>query len=500
MKRILLLSLGAFFAMSSWSQTQLENPGFEGPWDNVTGAEDEPSQWNGLKTSDDAFLASFAPVTAFQESTNPHTGTRCIRLVVSTTSNANGLLTNGRVHADFNPELGYVFTHASNSDFNYAFSERPDSLVVWVRHTIVSGDKSKVEVLLHEDTQAGKLPDVGVIPHWVGKARIDVIGDMANWTRLSIPFVYYNNNTPDYILAVLSAGDSTQAVPGTTMWVDDIELIYNPNLVEVNPPANQNIDVGVNGSLLTVTETPNSGVTATITREWKFATVSGGPYSSFGPVETGTTYMPNFASTGIYYVVCETDFGTEVIVSNEVEISVTDPLANTVVITPSATQTLLTGQNGNLLTAAETPVAATSREFKYSTTSGSGYVSFAPAVTTSTYTPNFATLGTYYIICESDFAGDVQVSNQVTVIVPSSAGIDQEDLVFKIYASNNIINLVYETSQTDSKFNLFTTSGQLMYSAPIIESNSQYSVEIPQGIYIYQVVSGDQIITGKIKL
>jgi hypothetical protein len=86
--------------------------------------------------------------------------------------------------------------------------------------------------------------------------------------------------------------------------------------------------------MLTVTEEANASVTGAISREWKYSTTSGSGYQSFGTAETGTTYTPNFATADIYYVVCETDFDGQVVISNEVEIVVTDPAQNTVTISP----------------------------------------------------------------------------------------------------------------------------------------------------------------------
>lgn len=500
MKRSLLVFCAALVSMFGTAQTQIDNPGFEGAWENVTGNEDEPIEWSSLKTAD--ALATLAPVVAFQETNSPHSGTYCIRLKVvnSLGVNANGLLTNGRVHADLNPANGYVWSNTGDSQWHQTFNDRPDSLVFWVKHAPQGGDKSKVEVILHDNTLQGQLPHTGTTTHWVGKARKDVTGSITSWQRMAVPFNYFNTGTPDYILITCSAGDSTIAVANTEMWLDDFELIYNPLSVSIDPPASQNINMGVNGTTLTVTENSNAGVTGTITREWKWSTTSGSGYQSFTGPETGTTYTPNFAAAGIYYVVCETDFDGTVMTSNEVEIVVVDPNANTVTISPSATQTILTNENGTLLTATESPSAASSREWMWSTTSGSGYQSFGTAETGTTYTPFFTSVGTYYVICESDFSGDVQVSNEVTINVPSSAGINEDDLQFSIYKNGEMIEINFSELGNGAAFNLFTLEGKQVYSEKLTTTVSQHPVPQTAGIYVYQVVTGNRIITNKIKL
>lgn len=494
---LLLITLLSFVAHS---QTQFENSGFE-TWQNVGAPEEEPTEYSSLKTAD--ALAWAAPVVLSRESTNPHSGSYCARLENKTAAGivANGLLTNGRVHADWVPANGYVFTNTSDSQWNSAFTVRPDSLVGWFRYDPVGADKGKFEVILHDAPPQGQLPATTYpMAHWVGRARYDVTTDSpSTWVRFSVPFTYYNNNTPDYLLIVMSSGDSTIAVEGSIMWVDDLELIYNPNTVSVTPPATQNINMGVDGATLTVNAVPNAAVVTAITQEWKFTTTSGSGYASFGTAETGTTYTPNFAAAGIYYVVCEVDFGTEVLISNEVEIVVVDPGANSVTISPSAPQSILVGQNGTIISANETPSAASSREWKYSGTSGSGYVSFGTPVTGLTYTPNFSALGTYYVICESDFSGDIQVSNEVTIIVPSAAGINDDNLKFNIYSHNQMIRIMLSDLHPNTYFTLYSLDGKIVHGQTITDEETLVQTNVA-GVFVYTLVSGDKVITGKIIL
>lgn len=485
----------------SFGQTQIENGNFDGVWEDVSGSEDEPIEWSSLKTGTPGWIAAFAPIVAFKETTDPHSAPTCVRLEVINSSgvNATGIITNGRVGVDTNPDNGDVHTNAGTPGQELVFNDRPDSLVFWVKHQPVGGDKSKIEVILHDNSANGVLPETGSTAHWVGRARIDVTATHNSWTRYATAFNYYNSSTPDYLLCVIAGGDSTIAVEGTQFWVDDVELIYNPIVCQIDPAATQNIDVGVNGTMLTVTEQANAATTQPTAREWKFSTTAGGPYSSFSPTETGTTYTPNFAAAGIYYVVCESDFGSQMVTSNEVEIVVTDPNSNTVTITPSAMQTILTDEDGNLLTATETPSAASSREWMVSNSTGGPYSSFSPAETGTTYTPNFSALGTYYVVCESDFAGDVQISNEVIIDVPSSAGIDTDDVQFKIFNENGSIKLVFESSADDAHLSFYSLDGKKVYQKQITQAISLHDLNQPSGIYVYRLVYGNRIITGKIQ-
>lgn len=487
-------------SLSAFAQTQIENGGFE-TWENLGAPEEEPTEWSSLKTAD--ALAWATPVVCSRDATAPHSGSYCVRLENKTAFGvtANGLLTSGRVHADWDPENGNVFTNPADAKWNTPFTDRPDSLVGWFKYDWADdgtgADRGKVEVLLHDNSATGQLPDDPTPgAHWIGKARYDIELETTSWVRFSVPFTYYSAGTPDYLLIVCSAGDSTIANEGSVLFLDDLELIYNPeNTVEIAPATDQFIETGTDGTLLTATEAPS----AAVSREWKYSTVSGSGYMSFATAETGLTYLPNFSTAGTYFVICESDFGTESIVSNEVTIFVTDPGSNSVTISPASTQTILLGEDGSLLTANELPGSADSRDWKYSLTSGSGYVSFTVPETGINYLPNFDIIGTYYVICESDFSGDIQVSNEVTIHVPSAAGIHSSEFDFTISAQNDIIQI--QCDQIDHAiFNLYTLGGKLVYQSNIVDSNTTFNVNLESGVYIYSVVIGGEIITGKLYL
>jgi hypothetical protein len=99
-------------------------------------------------------------------------------------------------------------------------------------------------------------------------------------------------------------------------------------------------------------------------------------------------------------------------------------VAVSVTIAPTDAQTIEEMVAGTKLTVTETQTAS-SREWKYSTTSGSGYQSFFPqAQTGAEYTPLFQTAGTYYIICSSVIEGITITSNEVMVTVTHVSGVE----------------------------------------------------------------------------
>lgn len=103
----------------------------------------------------------------------------------------------------------------------------------------------------------------------------------------------------------------------------------------------------------------------------------------------------------------------------------TTPASNTITvkdvsIAPTAIQNIYVNANGTQLTAT-TQGTYTSREWKYSTTSGSGYVSFATPQTGTTYTPNFNAANTYYVVCETVFDCGTIRSNEVRINVTAAS-------------------------------------------------------------------------------
>lgn len=239
-----LFFFSAFLALSiANGQQQLENPGFEN-WDDATGPYIEPSQWSSIKTSDASSLNPSAPQVV-DRSTDAHSGTYSLYLENKTafTIVANGIVTNGQVHADINPNNGYVFTNTSDAKWNTAFTDKPDSIVGWYKYTPSSTDHGKVDVILHTSTSFN-FPGDEDGPKQVARARFDLPNStISSWKRFSKPFHYFNSSTPEYILVVLTSGDSTLAKNGSKAWFDDIELIYNP--LNVEEMTGDDIAVGV---------------------------------------------------------------------------------------------------------------------------------------------------------------------------------------------------------------------------------------------------------------
>ncbi len=219
---VILALIGFYFV--GITQQQIENGDFEA-WENQGSAEEEPVNWSSLKTAD--ALASTAPSVL-----SPDTGRNgglCAKLEVKEVPligiKANGIMTNGRVHADFNPENGYVFTDPNDAQWHTSFTSSPDSIVGWYKYEPQNGDKGKIEIVLH--VNQGNLPFNGTENNIVARAKEEFTSQTTNWTRFSRAFNYYNQQTPEFILTTIASGDSTISETGSILWIDDLSLVYN---------------------------------------------------------------------------------------------------------------------------------------------------------------------------------------------------------------------------------------------------------------------------------
>nr|NQU91536.1 T9SS type A sorting domain-containing protein [Bacteroidota bacterium] len=228
MKKALLFGMVAIVITTILSGQQVQNPGFE-DWEDAGTVIDEPVNWSSIKTSDGGdWINDYAPVV-WGQSNDAHTGNYSVELInVQTIVLATGTITNGRVHAEVVPSAGFVYTDPTDERWHTVLTGRPDSVAIWVKYAPQGMDTAQVQVLLHKGD--GSLPPKPENQaNMVGFAQINVTGTVGTWTRYVIPFTYYNEDNPEYILIILTAGAGLQAIEGSKAWYDDMELIYGPS-------------------------------------------------------------------------------------------------------------------------------------------------------------------------------------------------------------------------------------------------------------------------------
>lgn len=251
MKKIfttLFLAMGAF----AFGQTQIANAGFEN-WDNVGSSTEEPTSFNSNKTG--TGLASSGPQTC-SRATSPHSGSYCVRVetkyfIIAT---VNGNVTSGVVEAPSSNKSEGFLSATSGNGARIPLTGRPDSLVGWYKYTQATGgtgaaaEQGKVRVILHTgDYYDPETPVNSNHPNMSANKIGDALyvtpaANQATWKRFSVPFNYASSSTPAYVMVNITSSNNQLTVApnssstGSIMFVDDLELIYNP-VANFNAPA-----------------------------------------------------------------------------------------------------------------------------------------------------------------------------------------------------------------------------------------------------------------------
>jgi len=219
---VLLFSLGV-----SVRAQQIQNPGFE-DWENAGTVADEPVNWSSLKTSDGGTNINAAAPMVWSKSTTPHSGNFAVRLsnIAAFGIVANGIVTNGRVHAEFVAANSFIYTDPADERWKTALTGRPEKFALWAKYAPQGTDTAQIKVLIHKG--AGSLPPKPENQaNRIGFAQINIYGTYDTWTRFEVPFTYFSQENPEYILIIASSGASSTPVAGSVVQLDDLELVYN---------------------------------------------------------------------------------------------------------------------------------------------------------------------------------------------------------------------------------------------------------------------------------
>lgn len=235
--RMLIRTMVSLLLMAAtslaYAQQQVPNGGFE-LWD-LAGERTEPKDWNSLMSADLCMLCSFgASQRVFYDKRTASGKGTCIRIESTKAIGGvivNGSVTTGRVTApSVIPHQGYNRTVKAEPEFRSYFSAKPDSLVFWAKYSILDkSDSALVSFLLHDDIEMTDPPRPGNANKPVALAQ-KAFQTRGKWQRISIPFSYSagDKTRVKYLLATFAS--SFQAGKGNstaTLWIDDVELIYN---------------------------------------------------------------------------------------------------------------------------------------------------------------------------------------------------------------------------------------------------------------------------------
>ncbi len=508
MKKTSLLVWFAFLAYISSAQQQIGNSNFES-WDNLGTSNEEPSNWNSFKTASGG-LSGFASQQV-QRSTairSGSTGSYCARIwsksVLGTV--ANGNLTLGRIEMGNSTPTStsnYNYSVTSNASFSEALTNTPDSIVFWVKYNpvVATGNEARISAVLHNNTDGYKDPNDVAGANTVATAIHNFPSTSGAWVRKSVPFTYVGNPVSTAFILVTF---TTNKTPGggsdsDEMFIDDVQLIYNQQIVANNDVASTYQDMAVNISVLTNDNDPENNMNL------NSLIIQTNPTNGSCLVNNSTgviTYTPNpgfFGNDSFVYTIC--DNGVISTCSNAtVNITVTQVIAgnNPIIANDDNAST-------NMNTAVVINVLANDSDYENNIDISSINVLTQPTNGTAvantstgeiTYTPNINFFGNdsfTYSICDAGTPTITCDNATVNVTVDLTWGLDlkNEDWL-QVYYYNGYLKLSQELN--DGTFIIYATNGTKLAEGALSQT---IAVSLEPGVYITHLNTSKGIFTKK---
>jgi hypothetical protein len=372
-KTLLVFTVITGSIFSSTAQQQIGNGSLE-DWENVGSDTEEPINWNSFMTAQGGL--TWAAAKQCQRSTDARPGSTGIysARVYSRSASfgivANGNLTLGRINMGSSTATSsdnYNITLTSDPLFSEALTDKPDSLVFWVKYSAAAGQEARVSAVLHGDYdyRDGYVSHATSQSFKVAEISYNFPPTGGNWVRKSVAWDYTGPLTDNTFILVTFTTNKTPGGGAATdvIFVDDVQLIYNPtggggddnlpivaNDANVQTPFNTPIVIDMNNhvtdpendidfSTLSVTSTPLGGTAVANT--------------SLGTI----TYTPNTGFWGddqFNYSVCDggepqtCDNGT-IFVTIDEELGLTSTVLDQVVILVKNQTLRITGADENVL-------------------------------------------------------------------------------------------------------------------------------------------------------
>lgn len=226
----------------------LPNGGFEGQWVN-----NEPAAWHSFVSATGDYVNFVKGNTQqFVASNDVRPGSEGTQSILLSSKNlmgvkANGNCTNGQINAGSttadDPAKNYNFSDPANNGFNTAFQGRPDSIAFWAKYQPADKNpnnevnKARMSTIIttnarYQDPEAADYSEVKVATAAINYAATSDLG----WQRVSVPFTYTGiAGEPAYILTTFTTnqvpgGGSSEKGKLDSVYIDDVELIYNKTL------------------------------------------------------------------------------------------------------------------------------------------------------------------------------------------------------------------------------------------------------------------------------
>jgi hypothetical protein len=224
-----------------FGQTQIGNSGFEN-WETVTGGS-EPTNWNGFLTAGGTW--AFAAQNQMEESTDVRPGSAGSKSCKIWSRSAFGIIANGNVtlgkinmgSTTPTDAANYNFSQTANTSHSEAIADMPDSIVFWAKF-IPNGHSgnARMKATLHDAYDYRDPEDATSLTHVVATADTNYAPTANAWKRFSVAFDYSGPaSTVSFILLTFTTNEvAGGGEADDEVYIDDVELIYNPNSLEEN--------------------------------------------------------------------------------------------------------------------------------------------------------------------------------------------------------------------------------------------------------------------------
>ncbi|MCQ2203974.1 MAG: hypothetical protein MJZ15_05990 [Bacteroidales bacterium] len=258
------VSLLAIEASAQNKYPQISNSDFES-WEGYSNNNHEPDNWNSFETVTGglANTAHGQQVDRSEDVRPDSEGKYSVKIYsrnIMNLANAQGNLTLGRINAGSttaNSAGNHNFSDVSSDEYSQALGVQPDSIVAWVKF-VPNNDTylARMTAVVHDKYNyivygSDKYDNDANRSHVAASCELNfpaVKDEEENytWQRLSLPFVRTDNDVkPGYIIVNFA----TNSVPGggsdnDVLYVDDVELIYNPKEIEEGTYYLRNVATG----------------------------------------------------------------------------------------------------------------------------------------------------------------------------------------------------------------------------------------------------------------
>jgi hypothetical protein len=221
---ILLMFSGYLFAQDTLPNTNFEN------WITYGGgAYQQPAGGNdSVWTTANKIALLGMPVTTVQ-TTDAESGTYAAEI---TTKSYVGMILSGTLATGyFNSSL----TPPANLQLGKPFTGRPTSFTGWYKYVDNAGDSCAIYAILSKWNGSSR--------EKVGEAKLSNAKDTVTvsiYTQFNLPFTYYSTDTPDTISVVFASsagGGSMVGHVGSTLYIDNINLVYPSGINKLLSPS-----------------------------------------------------------------------------------------------------------------------------------------------------------------------------------------------------------------------------------------------------------------------